>query len=130
MNNPDFEAVKIPRRNLLQPRSKENGHPSAKGETALSLSLLFRGSHHNRQKACFHKSRTGAVGNINSMPEFKERFMKDLIAHATSSDPETAAILENKLTQIWEEFHEEYERVSIDDLDRRCSRFVTIEEAQ
>jgi hypothetical protein len=64
------------------------------------------------------------------MPEFKERFIKDLMAHATSSDPATAAILENMLSQIWEEFHEEYERVSIDDLDRRCSRFVTIEEAQ
>jgi hypothetical protein len=64
------------------------------------------------------------------MPEFRERFIKDLMAHATSSDPEMAAILENKLSQIWEGFHEEYERVSIDDLDRRYSRFVTIEEAQ
>ena len=72
MNNPDFEAVKIPRRNLLQPRSKENGHPSAKGETALSLSLLFRGSHRNRQKASFHKSRTGAVGNIIVCPSLKK----------------------------------------------------------
>ena len=64
------------------------------------------------------------------MPEFKETFIKDLMAPATSSDPEAATILGNKVSQIWEEFHEEYERVSIGDLDRRSSRFVSIEEGQ
>jgi len=64
------------------------------------------------------------------MPEFEERFIRDFMSYTASSDPEATSILENKLSQIWEEFHEEYERVSIDDLDRRYSRLVTIEEAQ
>jgi len=130
MNNPNFEAVKIPRRNFLRPRSTDNGQPSDKRDTARSLSLLFRGSHHNRQKSLFSQITDGSSGQHYSMPEFKERFIKDLMAHATNSDPEATSILENRLSQIWAEFHEEYERVSIDDLDKRCSRFVTIEEAQ
>ena len=72
MNNPNFEAVKIPRKNFLQLRSKDNGQPSDKRETAPSLSLLFRGSHHNRQKASFHKSRTGTVGNMIVCPSLKK----------------------------------------------------------
>ena len=58
------------------------------------------------------------------MPAPEERFIKYLMAHITSSDPETAAILENKLSQIWEEFHEEYERVSIDDRVAWMLRYV------
>ena len=64
------------------------------------------------------------------MFEFKETFIKDLMAPATSSDLEKAAILENKVSQIWEEFHEGYERVSINDLEARHLGFVTIEEGQ
>lgn len=52
------------------------------------------------------------------------------MACSISFDPETASILENKLSQIWEEFREEYERVFSNDLEARYLGFVTIEEAQ
>ncbi|MBW1705847.1 MAG: hypothetical protein JRJ86_11875 [Deltaproteobacteria bacterium] len=61
------------------------------------------------------------------MDKFKRTFITDFMAHASDADPEAALILKDTLSLIWKEFYEEYEWVSIDDLDDRYSKFVTTE---
>jgi len=58
------------------------------------------------------------------MPGFEGTFVNDFMAYAADSDPEAASILEDTLSLIWQEFREEYERVSLSDLDERYSKFL------
>ena len=63
-----------------------------------------------------------------TMTGFEERFVRDFMAFAADSEPEAAAILEDTLVLIWQEFSEEYQAVSLEDLDGRYSKFITIRE--
>jgi len=95
----------------------------------LKIEPSFSGISLEQAKNLFSQLRDASSRPPYCMPDFKQIFIRDLMAHAPSSYSETASILENNLSQIWEEFHEEYERVSVNDLNGKCSRFVTIEEA-
>lgn len=63
-----------------------------------------------------------------AMPGFEERFVREFMALAGDSEPEAAAILEETLILIWQEFNAEYQDVSLGDLDGRYSKFITIRE--
>lgn len=71
--------------------------------------------------------RAGSEGPPFQMHGLKETFIRDFMAYASNSEPEAKSILKETLSLIWQEFRKEYEWVSIDDLDARFSRFVTIE---
>jgi len=60
------------------------------------------------------------------MDSFKKTFIRDFMIHASNAHFEAASILENTLSRIWQEFREGYEHVSIDDIDGRYSKFLTI----
>jgi hypothetical protein len=60
------------------------------------------------------------------MPEGKEAFVKDLFACAGEIEPKEVPILEDTLSLVWQEFCEEYENVSSDDLDWRYSKFISL----
>jgi hypothetical protein len=60
------------------------------------------------------------------MPGFGEGFVEDFMAVAAESDPETAAVLRETLTLVWQEFQEEYGWVSPEDLDERYAKFISI----
>jgi hypothetical protein len=96
----------------------------------LKLEPSFSAISLEQAKRLFSQLRDGSSGPPYRMPESKQRFIRDFMSYAASSDPEATSILENKLAQIWDEFHEEYEWVSINDVDARCSRFVIIEEGR
>jgi len=91
----------------------------------LGLEPSFSGISLAQAKNLLGKLRGRDKGPPYRMPGFKTVFIKEFICHATNSDPEAASILEYTLSRIWEEFREEYELVSISDLDGRYSKFVT-----
>jgi hypothetical protein len=66
------------------------------------------------------------VGPPFTMPGFGEGFVEDFMAVAAESDPETAAVLRETLTLVWQEFQEEYGWVSPEDLDERYAKFISI----
>ena len=57
------------------------------------------------------------------MSGFEQVFIKDFMAYAYGLELEESANLKDILSLIWEEFREEYERVSIIDLDERFLGF-------
>jgi hypothetical protein len=58
--------------------------------------------------------------------EFKPKFIRDFMALDSSLEAEDAEILKETLSLIWEEFGEEYQRVSTSDLDGRFTKFIRI----
>jgi len=58
--------------------------------------------------------------------QYKDIFIKDFIGYVIGSDPEASAILKEVLSIIWMDFIEEYQKVDINDLDARYSRFLYI----
>ena len=78
-------------------------------------------------KSFFSKLRDRSRKPPYKMSAFKRIFIRDFMSHTTNSDPKAAATLEEVLSQLWKEFQEEYEQVSLSDLDTRYSKFLTIE---
>ena len=91
----------------------------------LKMEPSFSGISLQQAKNFFSKLREGDIEHPYGMPGFQKRFIKDLLTYANNADPEVASMLENSLSRIWEEFSEEYEMVSISDLDGKYSKFVT-----
>lgn len=60
------------------------------------------------------------------MTGYEEKFLRHFMAFASHSDREAASVLEETLMLIWQEFQEEYQWVSLDDLDSRYSKFIGI----
>jgi hypothetical protein len=60
------------------------------------------------------------------MTTFKDVFIRDFRAVAPSSEPKRDKNLEDALALIWQVFTKEYERVAIEDLDQRFSKFVQL----
>jgi len=92
----------------------------------LYLEPCFSGISLSQAKSFFRHLRSGAKKAPYRMARFEKTFIKDFMAYASSSDPEAASILKDTLALIWQEFREEYERVSLHDLDDRYSKFISI----
>ncbi|MBW2003632.1 MAG: hypothetical protein JRI72_03315 [Deltaproteobacteria bacterium] len=95
----------------------------------LKLEPCFSGISLSQAKDLFHQMRTGNEGHPFQMHGLREAFIRDFIIYASNFDPEATSILRDTLSLIWQEFVKEYEWVSIDDLDVRYSKFVTIDAA-
>jgi hypothetical protein len=92
----------------------------------LELQLSFSGLSLEQAKTLFRKLRASSEKPPYEMPGFKEIFIKDFMTYVSNADPEAASILRDALSFIWQEFREEYEWVSLDELDARYSKFITI----
>ena len=58
---------------------------------------------------------------------FRTVFINDLMAQTAGADPQAAALLEMTLGRIWDDFQEDYGRISSEELDPRFFQFLTIE---
>ena len=92
----------------------------------LRLEPSFSGISLAQARSLFRRLRAGRRKPPYEMPGFERLFVKDFMAYASHSDPEAASILEETLSLIWKEFHDEYEWVSTHDLDGRFSQFISI----
>lgn len=90
----------------------------------LNLEPSFSRISLKQTRSFFRLLRAGGKRAPYKMPGFEETFVNDFMAYAADSDPEAASILEDTLSLIWQEFREEYERVSLRDLDERYSKFI------
>ena len=92
----------------------------------LGLEPSFSGLSVEQAKRFFERLREGTKRPPYQMDEFEETFVKDFMSYAFDADPEAASILGDTLSLIWQEFSEEYEWVSLRDLDSRYSKFISI----
>ena len=92
----------------------------------LGLEPSFSGLSLEQAKRFFERLREGTKRPPYQMGEFEETFVKDFMSYAFDADPEAAPILRDTLSLIWQEFSEEYEWVSVRDLDSRYSKFISI----
>jgi hypothetical protein len=93
----------------------------------LKLEPCYEGISVRRAKHLFRLLRGGSEAPPFQMTGFKKTFIQVFMPPESGSDPEAASILKDTLSVIWQEFSEEYEWVSVDDLDGKFSRFITIE---
>jgi len=74
----------------------------------------------------FQLLRAGSGKPPYEMPGFEEVFIQDFMAYVSNSEPEATTILKETLALIWQEFRNEYQWISVNDLDRRYSKYITI----
>jgi hypothetical protein len=48
------------------------------------------------------------------------------MAYVSNSEPEAVSILKETLALMWDEFCNEYQWISVNDLDGRYSKYITI----
>jgi hypothetical protein len=92
----------------------------------LELEPSFSGLSLEQAKTVLQRLRAGRENPPYEMPGFEEIFVKNFMSYALNADPEAASTLRNTLSLIWHEFQEEYAWVSLDDLDARYSKFISI----
>ena len=76
-----------------------------------------------QEKELFRYIRAESEGPPYRMSSFEQVFIKDFMAYASGLEPEESANLKDILSLIWKKFREEYEWVSIIDLDERFLGF-------
>jgi hypothetical protein len=96
------------------------------GRLLLKMVPSFSGLSLEQAKDLFHLLRAGSSKPPYEMPGFEEVFIQDFMAYASNSEPEAASILKETLALIWQEFCEEYQWISVNDLDGRYSKYITI----
>lgn len=92
----------------------------------LKLEPNFSGIPLEQVKRLFEKLREGDKRPPFLMPGWEEIFVQDLISYVSDAEPQAASILKESLSLIWNEFREEYEWISTDDLDPRYSKYILI----
>jgi len=60
------------------------------------------------------------------MSGFRETFVRDFTGHASDLEPDLTDVLEDTLSQVWQQFSEEYAWVTASDLDERFTKFFLI----
>ncbi len=92
----------------------------------LDLAPSFEDISLNQAKRFFHHLRSGDDDPPYQMLGFEELFVKDFMAAAFGFDPAASATLKDTLSLIWQAFCREVERVPVDALDRRFSKYILI----
>lgn len=96
------------------------------GRILLKMAPSFSGLSLEQAKDLFHLLRAGTTKPPYDMPGFEEVFIQDFMAYVSNSEPEATSILKETLTLIWQEFCNEYQWISVNDLDGRYSKYITI----
>ncbi|MBU0988917.1 MAG: hypothetical protein KJ823_01900, partial [Proteobacteria bacterium] len=92
----------------------------------LDLKPSLEGISLKQTKRFFRLLRAGDKSPPYQMLGFEEAFVKEFIAAAPGFDTREAATLKDTLSLLWQEFFQEYERVGIDALDARFSKYILI----
>jgi hypothetical protein len=92
----------------------------------LKMQPSFSGVSLEEAKKFFRLLRTGEKNPPFRMSGFKESFIRDFMSFFDDLDQKDKVMLKNILSVIWREFREEYERVSVDELDERFMKFLWI----
>ncbi|MEE4351829.1 MAG: DUF6178 family protein [Desulfatiglans sp.] len=93
----------------------------------LKMEPSFSGITLDQAKSFFSQLRDEPQKPPYRMDRGRRVFLNDLLTYSADGDPEASSILEDALSRVWDQFHEEYEYVSLTELDGRHSTFVTIE---
>ncbi len=93
---------------------------------SLKLEPCFSGISMAQVREFFGRIRAGEEMPPYRISEFKQNFVQDFAAFDPTLDAEDAETLKETLSLIWEEFEEEYQWVSTDDLDGRFTKFIEI----
>jgi hypothetical protein len=96
------------------------------GRIVLDLEPSFSEISIDQARSLFHRLRAGSTKPPYRMTAFQESFVEDFMAYASEAESESASVLKDTLSLIWQKFQEEYEGVSLSDLDGRYSSFIMI----
>ncbi|MBW2344390.1 MAG: hypothetical protein JRF53_10340 [Deltaproteobacteria bacterium] len=92
----------------------------------LKLEPCFSGISLAQAKEFFGHIRAGKEVPPYPIPEFRQKFVRDFMALDPFLEAEDAEALKETLSLVWEEFGEEYQWVSSNDLDGRFTKFIRI----
>ena len=96
------------------------------GRILLKMAPSFSGLSLEQAKDLFHLLRAGTTKPPYDMSGFEEVFIQDFMVYVSNSEPEATSILKETLALIWQEFCNEYQWISVNDLDGRYSKYITI----
>ncbi len=96
------------------------------GRQMFKLEPSFSSISHEQIKELFSRLRGKKEGPPYKMPGFGSIFVKTFMGQASDFDKEAKNILKDTLSLIWHEFVDEYQWVSVDDLDGRFTKFISI----
>ena len=71
--------------------------------------------------------RSGDTSPPYRMPGAKESFIENYMTHAAYFESDEQEALKDALSEVWQEFTDEYELVSTGDLDPRFVKFIYID---
>ena len=91
----------------------------------LSLNAGFEPLSEKQVKELFRGLRKSETGPPFRISGSEKGFIEALMAHSTDLDLESARVLRETLSLIWEKFAEEYALVEVRDLDGRYLKFIS-----
>jgi hypothetical protein len=94
----------------------------------LNLEGGYSGISADQVKVFFSHLRAGEEAPPYKMPGNAETFTGDFMAYAHDIGPELKTNLQDALSQIWQEFAEEYAWVAAGDLEGRYTKFITTDQ--
>jgi uncharacterized protein DUF6178 len=92
----------------------------------LNLKPGFSPLSRDQAAGLFTKLRSKDKGPPFTMAGFEKAFIRCFMAFSSSSDTEASLILEETLGLIWNQFREEYQGISTEDLEPRYSEYILI----
>ena len=92
----------------------------------LKLETGFSGISHHQARKFIGNLRGGDKKQPYKMSGFEKIFVREIMAYAGDLESKSFKTLEDTLTLIWREFCEDYEWVSLEDLDEKFQRSLWI----
>ena len=92
----------------------------------LKLEPGFSGISHRQVRKFIGNLRVGDKKPPYKMSGFEEIFVREIMVYAGDLESESVKTLKDTLTLIWREFCDEYEWISLEDLDEKFQRFLWI----
>ena len=96
------------------------------GRQILKLEPSFSSISPEQIKELFRRLRDKKEKPPYQMPGFESIFVKDFMGYASDFDKEAKKTLKDTLSLIWHEFADEYQRISVSNLDGRFTKFFSI----
>jgi len=100
------------------------------GRQILKLEPSFSGISPEQVKKLFRNLRDKKGKSPYQMPGFESVFIKDFMGYASDFNKEARKTLKGTLSLIWHEFADEYQRISIGNLDERFTKYFSIKPSQ
>jgi hypothetical protein len=94
--------------------------------TLLAAPPSFEGLSVSQMRTFFSRLRVGEEDVPYRMPGFEDVFVSDILGLAGVDEKPEEAQVRKVLSLLWHSFREEYEQVSLEDMDQRFSGYLTI----